>query len=128
MLDRVPELTLIVPHLGGVLPYLTQRLVDQSATGAAEHDALWYMQNRLLFDSCSFHPPALRCAIETVTADRILLGSDYPIRGTLVRAVGDIETSGLPQPDQAAILQGNARRYGLGVGRTDAASPSKTSS
>jgi aminocarboxymuconate-semialdehyde decarboxylase len=117
MLDRVSDLTLIVPHLGGVLPYLTQRIVDQSATGDAQHDVLYYLQNRVLFDSCSFYHPALTCAVETVTADRILLGSDYPFRGTLKRAVDDIKTSGLSEAEQEAILRGNAIRCGIAYGR-----------
>jgi aminocarboxymuconate-semialdehyde decarboxylase len=115
MLDRVPDLTLIVPHLGGVLPYLTQRIVDQSGTGDAEHDLLHYMQNRVFFDTCSFYHPALRCAVDTVTADRILLGSDYPIRGTLTRAVADIISSDLTEAEKSAILHGNAARIGLGA-------------
>lgn len=36
MLDRVPTLTPVVPHLGGVLPFLAQRLDDQ-ARGVNRH-------------------------------------------------------------------------------------------
>ncbi|MFJ2296996.1 amidohydrolase family protein [Streptomyces sp. NPDC087894] len=113
MLDRVPELKLIIPHLGGVLPYLAQRLIDQSGTGAAEHDCLEYLRTRCLVDSCSYHQPALSCAKATMSAQQILLGSDYPYRGSLRRAVSDIETSGLPAPEQSAIFSGNAERAGL---------------
>jgi predicted TIM-barrel fold metal-dependent hydrolase len=104
MLDRVPGLTLIVPHLGGVLPYLAQRLVDQSGTGAAEQNCLEYLRSRCLLDSCSFHRPALACAVDTVSADRIMLGSDYPYRRPLARAVSDIHDSGLDEDARAAIL------------------------
>ncbi|WP_327365067.1 amidohydrolase family protein [Streptomyces sp. NBC_01217] len=113
MLDRVPELTLIIPHLGGVLPYLAQRLIDQSGTGAAQYDCLEYLRNRCLVDSCSYHQPALSCAEATMSAQHILLGSDYPYRGSLQRAVSDIETSGLNAPDRAAVYGGNAERAGL---------------
>lgn len=81
LLDRVPDVTLIIPHLGGVLPYQAQRLADLSGTGTAERDCLHYLRTRCLLDSCCFHPPALTCAVQTVTAERILLGSDYPYRG-----------------------------------------------
>lgn len=115
MLDRVPGLTLIVPHLGGVLPYLAQRLSDQSGTGAAEHDCLEYLRSRCLLDSCSFHAPALACAVDTVSADRVMLGSDYPYRGPLARAVADIVDSGLDEGARAAILGATAVRRGLGA-------------
>ena len=103
MLDRVPELIVIVPHLGGTLPCLAQRLVDQNGRGEAEHDILHYLETRIWLDSCSYHPPALKCAIETVGLDRILLGSDYPFRGSVARAVEDVDGS-------AAILRDNVER------------------
>ncbi|MGW1530379.1 amidohydrolase family protein [Streptomyces sp. NPDC002159] len=113
MLDRVPELTLIIPHLGGVLPYLAQRLVDQSGTGAAHYDCLDYLRSRCLVDSCSYHQPAFHCAQATVSAQRILMGSDYPYRGPLQRAVSDIEASSLNVADRASVYGGNAERAGL---------------
>lgn len=114
-LDRVPSLTLIVPHLGGVLPYLAQRAVDQSGTGAARHNVLHYLKTRCLLDSCSYHPPALTCAVSTVTADRIVMGTDYPYRGPIGRAIDDVEQAGLAALEQAAILGGTARRHGLAL-------------
>lgn len=113
LLDRVPELTLIVPHLGGVLPYLAQRIGDLTGNGDAQHDLLYYLQNHILFDSCSYYPPALSLAVETVTADRILLGSDFPARGPISRAVEDIRNGGLTESQQEAILRNNAIRFGL---------------
>ncbi len=103
MLDRVPELIVIVPHLGGTLPYLAQRLVDQNGKGEAEHDILEYLQTRIWLDSCSFHPPALQCALETVAPERILLGSDYPFRGPTGRAVADVN-------GDAGMLAANVQR------------------
>ena len=107
MLDRLPDLIVIVPHLGGTLPYLAQRLVDQNGRGEAEHNILEYLQTRIWLDSCSYHPPALKCALETVGPDRILLGSDYPFRGSVARAVDDVT-------DEPALLHDNVERlWGL---------------
>jgi predicted TIM-barrel fold metal-dependent hydrolase len=105
MLDRVPGLTVYLPHLGGVVPYLTQRILDQSGKGAAEHDIVHYMKNRVFLDNCSYHPPALRCAVQTAGADRIMTGSDYPFRGPMARCVSDIETSDLSQDEKDQILE-----------------------
>ena len=109
LLDRVPGLTLVVPHLGGTLPYLAQRLVDQSGTGDAEHDVLHYLRHRVLLDSCSFHPPALRCALDTVGPDRLLLGSDHPFRGAVSRAVADVHDV-IAEEFRRAVLRDNALR------------------
>lgn len=111
LLDRVPGLEVIVPHLGGTIPFLIQRLLDLSGKGGAEHDLLHYCRNRLYFDTCSYHPPALRCAAETVGAGRLVLGSDYPFRGGLGRCVDDVERSGFSPADQEAILGGTATRW-----------------
>jgi aminocarboxymuconate-semialdehyde decarboxylase len=104
VLDRLPELVLVVPHLGGVLPYLAQRLQDSTRSGLAAHPIEHYLRTRLLYDTCSFHLPALRCAIDTVGAERIVLGSDYPFRGALRRCVDDVAAAGLDAADEAAIL------------------------
>lgn len=115
MLDRVPELVLIVPHLGGTLPYLVGRLGDQSGTGDAEHDVLHYLEHRVRLGTCSFHHPALHCAVATVGAENVILATDFPYRGTLMRAVDHIRDSALPEEQQLAILGGNAARLGLSL-------------
>ena len=107
-LDRVPDLTLVVPHLGGTLPYVLQRLVDQSGTGDAEHDVAHYLRHQVLVDTCSYHPPALRCAVDTMGAERVLLGSDYPFRGSIARAVDDLQSSFLPAADRELVLGATA--------------------
>lgn len=111
VLDRLPKLDIIVPHLGGVLPYLAQRLSDQGGSGDAAHDITYYLRNRFWFDTCSFHHPALRCAIDTVSADRLLLATDFPFRGPMNRAVTDIESADLTAEQRKAILGGNAARW-----------------
>jgi aminocarboxymuconate-semialdehyde decarboxylase len=104
MLDRVPELDVVVPHLGGLLPYIAQRVADFGA-GEAEHDLLHYLRERLWLDTCSFHPPAFRCALETSGVERLMLGSDYPFRGPLARAVQDVVDC-VPDPDEQTLVLG----------------------
>lgn len=111
MLDRIPELELVIPHLGGTIPYLTQRVADINGRGDAEHDLLHYLRNRIWTDTCNYWHPALRCAIETFGAERILLGSDFPFRGPIDVCIRDIETAGLEPGPRAAILGGNAVRW-----------------
>lgn len=109
-LDRVPELDVVVPQLGGTIPFLTQRAIDLSV-GGTEHDLLHYLRHRLWLDSNSLWPPALRCAIDTVGVDRIVLGSDYPLRPDLGGAVRYITDSWLDDEQKSAILGGVAARW-----------------
>lgn len=110
MLDRVPTLDVIVPHLGGTIPYLAQRFVDMGR-GDAEHDMAHYLRHRLYLDTCSYHPPAFRCALDTVGADRLVLGTDYPFRGSLQRAVDDVIENAPTADARAAILGRTASQW-----------------
>ena len=133
MLDKYPRLKVIVPHLGGVLPFLAQRITDLTAHSVARQRAQDQAPaidgppsayfRRLWYDTVNSHPAALRCACETFGADRLLLGTDFPYLAgpqwaPLVRY---IEGAGLSPEDTAAILGGNAEAL-LGLG---AASPAK---
>ncbi len=110
LLDEVPTLRLIVTHLGGVLPYLAQRIDEQSSPGDAQHEFSYYLRERLYVDTCSYHHPALLAARASTSADALLLGSDFPFRGGAERAVTDVRTSTLSQNEQHTILVDNAVR------------------
>lgn len=109
-LDAVAGLDVIVPHLGGVIPYLTQRVIDQARPRCAR-PLTHYLRERFFYDDCSFHGPALRCALETVGADRIALGSDHPFRGALDRCVGAVRDLRLDAANESAMLGGTAARW-----------------
>jgi predicted TIM-barrel fold metal-dependent hydrolase len=111
MLDRVPELELVIPHLGGTIPYMTRRVEDLNGRGDAALDLSQYLRTRIYTDSCSFYHPALQLAIETFGGDRIMLASDFPFRGALEVCVRDIETAEIPADTRHAILEGTARRW-----------------
>ena len=64
----------------------------------------------LYLDTASYHPAALRAAIETVGVDRIVLGTDYPPAGRSPRpAIDLVESLGLDPDARERILSGNAR-------------------
>ena len=109
--DHVPGLTVIVPHLGGTIPYLTQRLADLGPASGCAHDLAYYLARNLILDNCSYHRPAFRCALDTVGAGRLCLGTDYPFRGALRRAVDDVRSQALPAGEESAILGGNVARW-----------------
>lgn len=109
-LDRYPGIKLVVPHLGGTLPFLMERLDYMSPRFLLDGRQASTESRRLWFDSVNGHPAALRCAVDTLGADRILLGTDYPMwRGEAhTLAVEYVTRSELPAETVAAILHGNA--------------------
>lgn len=110
-LDRIPNLELIVTHLAGVLPYLEARIDDLSGSGDALHPLGHYLRERVWADNCSYHRPSLICAVQTMGAERIVTGSDYPFRGTVKRCVDDVMNSGLDEHQIRLILETNAQRW-----------------
>jgi aminocarboxymuconate-semialdehyde decarboxylase len=95
----------VVPHLGGTLPYLLRRIED-FGRGKAQHDLTHYLRTRMYLDTCSYHPPAMRCAVDTVGDERLVLGSDYPFRGSAGRAVQDVRAFFGPDEQAAQRVLG----------------------
>ena len=83
VLDRHPGLRVIAAHGGGYLPTYLGRSdhawqVRPDAHGCVEPPSSYL--RRLWFDSLVHSPDALRALVAVVGADRVLLGSDYPVR------------------------------------------------
>jgi aminocarboxymuconate-semialdehyde decarboxylase len=113
--DRYPHIRVIVPHLGGALPYLAERLDNgyraypECRANIADLPSTYL--KRLYYDTVSFHAPALQCALDTVGSDHLLLGSDAPhVIGDLPRAIRTVEALPLDEGGREAILSGNAKR------------------
>jgi aminocarboxymuconate-semialdehyde decarboxylase len=108
---RFPRIKTIVPHLGGTLPFLIQRL---------DHMAQRYMpgkgvpreeMRKFWYDTVNGHPPSLRLAIETFGLDRLVFGTDWPFwKGEAHQLAADyLSESGLTAAQIAAIDSGNAK-------------------
>ncbi|WP_372411728.1 amidohydrolase family protein [Streptomyces luteireticuli] len=119
---RFPRIRFVVCHLGGALPMLLRRMDNQhawewQAPDVAEQPSA--TARRLWYDSVGHgHAPALWAAVESLGADRIVLGTDFPYEnGDLFRtAVAYVEESGLPPGQAARILDANARElFGAAV-------------
>lgn len=84
VLDRFPDLQLILSHGGGSVPYLIgrfdrmHRAASRAATGnvAAEEPSAYL--SRLHYDTILHHGPALRYLRDLVGIGQILLGTDLP--------------------------------------------------
>lgn len=104
------DFDLVVYHMGGALPYLVGRLErgrDQFRSDpdvSPERPILEYLRE-FYYDTISFHPPAMEMAIETVGADRLLFGTDYPFGMENADAtLADVEGLSIDDDERAAVL------------------------
>jgi predicted TIM-barrel fold metal-dependent hydrolase len=77
VLDAVPDLVVVHPHLGGVLPYIAER-IELLGGSKAKHRIEHYLKKNFYVDTAAGNPGALRLAIETYGIDRVVFASDYP--------------------------------------------------
>jgi len=115
ILERYPKLKIIHAHLGGVFPYLVGRIDDSFRSYAKDYGLSLplppseYYRRNVFVDAISFHLPAMKCALEFLGPDHILVGTDYahPIGGP-ERVIDCIKDLGLPAETEEKILWKNA--------------------
>jgi aminocarboxymuconate-semialdehyde decarboxylase len=78
VLDANPDLTVVHPHLGGVLPYVTGRVVECEVGAEIEHELPHYLRTRFFVDAVGRTPGALALAVRAYGAERIVYGTDFP--------------------------------------------------
>lgn len=109
---RYPNIKIINSHLGGALPMLLQRADNQYQWEAPETPGLpSAIARRMWYDTVGHgHVPALRAAIDSFGADRLVLGTDFPYEGgdLFVRAIDFINDPQIDADDAKAILDQNA--------------------
>jgi 2,3-dihydroxybenzoate decarboxylase len=115
VLDRYPNLTFILGHLGETLPYLLWRLDSRWKFSASDRHlqrlpSQYIQENMFVTTSGMFYDPALLCACMTLGADRILFAVDYPFEPN--KAGADfIERAPISEADRRKICHLNAQRY-----------------
>jgi aminocarboxymuconate-semialdehyde decarboxylase len=110
LLDDYPELEVVQPHVGGVLPYLAARIDYEYSKPWAYGRTLSRPPSeyfgRLYTDTVTRSPGSLRLAHQVYGADRLLFGTDYPYWEPVGEADFVRENIGA-EADQ--VLGGNAR-------------------
>ncbi|HET6292214.1 MAG TPA: amidohydrolase family protein [Kribbella sp.] len=116
--SRFPNLKILGSHLGGALPMTLNRMDRQQpweSPNTPEKPSL--AARRMWFDTVAHnHIPALHAAAETLGADHLVLGTDFPYQSgeAFQEAVTYIERANLDDADTTAILDTTAANL-LGV-------------
>jgi len=125
ILDRLPRLKLVCPHLGGTLPFIIGRLDHQVTVLKRGPKYLTKTPREYLrqvyLDIVSPLPQAMRLAYDLMGPDRLLFGSDHPWVDP-VTILDCLQKAGLPQAAETRVLRDNARR----LFNLDAAGPSRS--
>ena len=111
-MERHPQLKVVHPHCGGVLPYLMGRVVEQTEVKRRGRDHISQSPRetyrRVYLDLVSPSQLAVNFALDFAGAGNLLFGSDHPwvTIDAIMQYVSAIDCS--PE-DMARILGGNAR-------------------
>jgi aminocarboxymuconate-semialdehyde decarboxylase len=119
--DRHPGLKVLAAHGGGYVASYAPRMDHACYVGPSGCDASVVLKkqpteylNQIYYDALVFTPEALRHLIAQVGASQIMLGTDCPYPWEVHPADRILETPGLTQAQQIAMLGGNAQRlFGL---------------
>lgn len=112
VLERHQALRVVMPHAGGVLPYLLGRVEHQTEVLRRGRTHLrrpvrGYLE-RVWYDTVAPSVETVAFALRSAGPGRLLFGTDHPWvdMGRLVRVIEELE---LPDEEREAILHGNAR-------------------
>jgi aminocarboxymuconate-semialdehyde decarboxylase len=111
-MERHPGLRVLLAHGGGAILALGGRLRHahsfqpqaRSRLVESPEDSL----RRFYYDPVVHDAGLLGALVETVGADRVLLGSDHPFDMGDLRPADSVRAAGLKPADEAAVLGGNA--------------------
>jgi aminocarboxymuconate-semialdehyde decarboxylase len=114
VLERHPALRVLLYHGGGAFPSLIGRLdmgyrMFPECQAAIPRPPSTYV-NQFAFDTIAFRQDMLRYLVDTYGAERLVVGSDYPLPAGLAHPVAEVKALGLDSQTEHAILGGNAGR------------------
>ncbi len=113
VLERHPKLKVIMPHVGGVLPYMMGRIEHQTEVMGRgrehiKHSPSVYMRS-IYLDTVSPSAQALRYAYEFSGPDHLVFGTDHPWVDPQL-FVTLVEEMDIPNNEKAQIFGGNAKK------------------
>ncbi|MDE2335308.1 MAG: amidohydrolase family protein [Rhodospirillales bacterium] len=79
VLDTYPDISFHVVNLGGTVPFIFERMESIARHRSPDQPFPTERLRRIWYDCASLGPRALEAAVKVYGADRIMIGSDYPI-------------------------------------------------
>jgi aminocarboxymuconate-semialdehyde decarboxylase len=119
VLEAFPQLKICISHGGGYMPYYMGRIdrnyLEKANTRVNMRKPPIEYLRMLYFDSCVYERPVLQHLVDKVGAERVLLGSDYPVgEGKPIEFVCGTDTLSSAQKEQ--IVRANAAAlFGVGA-------------
>lgn len=117
-LDRHPNLTVVLVHAGGYMPYQIGRLdhgyrVRDEARANIDAPPSSYLR-RFYYDTITHASTPLKFLVELVGSDRVVIGSDIPFDMQDLHLAEYLKATKLDEESLKAINGGNANRiFGL---------------
>lgn len=107
-IDRFPGIRWIFTHLGGTIPFVLPRYDNYYRQFPECSENIDRPPSEIMrdvyYDTVTMHVPALRCALDTLGADRLVFGSDYPhVPGGIDRFVTVLNSVGLSEHELRRI-------------------------
>jgi aminocarboxymuconate-semialdehyde decarboxylase len=112
VLDRHPELRVLIAHGGGYFPFYVGRM-DHAWAYRPELKRLTSQRPsdylpRMWYDTCVFRPDHIATLVDLAGPQRVMLGSDYPFDMGDPDPLGTLEKAGLDEAAMHAVRGGTA--------------------
>ena len=108
LMERHPDLKVVMSHTGGALPYQSGRMDKNGKNAKLPRPPSTYIR-RMFTDTVSPHSMGIKFAIDYYGIDRVMYGSDYPCwdPATALALLGEVDLS---HEEKDKLFYRNARR------------------
>ncbi|MGH7906904.1 MAG: amidohydrolase family protein, partial [Candidatus Binataceae bacterium] len=110
MLTEYAAAPVIIPHVGGALPYLMPRLDGTLFLHPRDIGEPSAILKTLYMDTVVHRVDPLRWCYETMGADHLLCGTDHPYGQWARRSIDALDELQIPAEEKEKINHGNAER------------------
>ena len=117
--ERFPDITFILPHSGGAIPFIYPRIdVGYESRPPSHpmrqipHPPSYYFKKLYYETAFSYSPSSLRCTLDLAGVDHLLFGMDYPYSyGPFARdSIKKIEDFGFSEEEKEKVFFRNAMK------------------
>lgn len=117
--ERLKNITFVLPHAGGAIPFLYPRWDTSYRRQPASHPMRkvpelpsYYLKRHYYDTALNYYPSSLRCVADFAGAEHMVLGTDYPYTADFRarETIEHIEAFGFTSEEKEKIFFGNAAK------------------